>query len=98
MLENVRMDALEKNALLNALHDIDEEVYLFGSRLDLKKKGGDIDILVFSKENNLNLSKNISRKFFLECEEKIDVLVFDKDKLSDDQKAFIDSIQLLRIK
>lgn len=98
MLENVRMDTLEKQALMNALHDVNEEVYLFGSRLDLKKKGGDIDILVFSGKNNLRLSQSISRKFFLECEEKIDVLVFDKQNLSEEEKAFIDSIQLLRIK
>ncbi len=98
MLENVRMDNIEKFALMNALKDINDEVYLFGSRLDFMKKGGDIDILIFSKKNNLNLSRNISRKFFLECEEKIDVLVFDKQNLSDEEKAFIDSLQLLRIK
>jgi predicted nucleotidyltransferase len=41
----------EKQALDKALQDVEDEVYLFGSRVDDSKKGGDIDILIYSKEN-----------------------------------------------
>lgn len=98
MLENLRLDSVEKQALLNAIKDVPEEVYLFGSRLDLNKKGGDIDILIYSKENSLDLSLKISRRFFMQCEEKIDVVVFDKDNLSEEQKAFINTLRLNKIK
>ncbi|MCX6150749.1 MAG: nucleotidyltransferase domain-containing protein [Ignavibacteriales bacterium] len=98
MLENIRIDAAEKRALLYAIKDITEEVYLFGSRLNSLKKGGDIDILIFSTQNSLDLSRKISRKFFMECEEKIDVLVLNKENLTEEQKAFINTIKPVRIK
>jgi len=33
----------------------DATIYLFGSRLDMSKKGGDIDLFIVSKNNSLEL-------------------------------------------
>jgi predicted nucleotidyltransferase len=96
--ENVRLDDSEKLALILALKDVDDEVYIHGSRLELSKRGGDIDLLIFSKRKQLDLSRRIFRQFFMECEEKIDVIVFDKENLTEEQKAFISTLNLLRIK
>ena len=98
MLENIRLDAAEKYALHEALKDVNDEVYLFGSRLDKNKKGGDIDLLIYSKQNSFLLSQKIKRAFFLNCEEKIDVIVFDKSKLTDDQKAFVNTLVTEKLK
>ena len=77
-------------------HDPDASIYLFGSRADDGKKGGDIDIIVFSKENPLHLSLRIQTKFFSRCEEKIDALVFNPVKLTEEQKAFLATIEMER--
>ena len=46
----MRLDAVERNALNKALAGINaEQVFLFGSRVDDAKKGGDIDIPSFLK-------------------------------------------------
>ena len=62
----MRLDALEREALKYALNDFDGDAYLFGSRIDDTKRGGDIDILLVPKErtNSLKLSLGIQRKFF----------------------------------
>jgi predicted nucleotidyltransferase len=96
--ENVRLDDCERRALHLALKDVEDEVYIHGSRLELTKRGGDIDLLIFSKRKKLDLSRRVSRQFFLECEEKIDVLVLDKENLTEEQQAFISTLNLLRIK
>ncbi len=98
MLENVRIDAAERQAIMHAIKDVDEEVYLFGSRLNASKKGGDIDMLIFSTKDSVELSRKITRRFFMECEEKIDVLVLDKDNLTEEQKAFVNTLKLQKIK
>ncbi len=94
----MRLDKIEKIALEKAIHDIKTEVYLFGSRVDNTKKGGDIDILIFSDKNSYKLSQSVSVKFFMECEEKIDVIVMNPKNLTDEQKAFLNVIKMERIK
>jgi hypothetical protein len=96
--KNIRLYKDEEHALRGALEDVNEEVYILGSRLNPEAKGGDIDLLIFSKQNSLDLSRKIARRFFMNCEEKIDVLVFDKDNLSEEQKSFISTLKLVRIK
>ena len=94
----MRLDNQEKAALYKAIENIDDEVYLFGSRVDDKQKGGDIDLLIFSEENPFKLSQQISVDFFMECEEKIDVVVFNPMKLSKEQQSFLNIINRERIK
>ena len=97
-LEEIRLDKTEQKALANALTDINDEVYVFGSRLRHDGKGGDIYLIVFSKEESLSLSRKIAQRFFKECEEKIDVLVMDKDNLTEEQEAFVSTLEMMRIK
>ena len=96
-LNTVRLDKQEQLALLKALQNINDPVFLFGSRLETNQKGGDIDLLVFSSQNTLHLSQKIAVEFFKYCEEKIDVLVFDPKRLTREQRAFLKVIKKKRI-
>ncbi|MBN2105271.1 nucleotidyltransferase domain-containing protein [bacterium] len=93
----MRLDSFEKHALQNALRRVEGDVYLFGSRLDDEKRGGDIDLLVFSEQDAYELSKQVAVTFFMHCEEKIDVIVFNPNQLTKEQKAFFNSIEKVRI-
>jgi len=94
----MRLDAEQTSALEYALDLITDEVYLFGSRLDPSRKGGDIDLLVFSKQDSFQLSQQITLRFFEKCEEKIDVVVMDPNRLTDEQQAFLNLIEKQRLK
>ena len=46
----MRLKSFEVDAIRHVVlqHDSDAEIYLFGSRVDDQKKGGDIDLLILS--------------------------------------------------
>ncbi|HIN32194.1 TPA: nucleotidyltransferase domain-containing protein [Candidatus Poribacteria bacterium] len=94
----MRLDAEQTSALEYALNLVTDEVYLFGSRLDPAKKGGDIDLLVFSQQDSFQLSQQITLRFFEKCEEKIDVVVMDPSRLTEEQQAFLNLIEKQRLK
>ena len=94
----MRLDAEQTSALKYALNLVTDEVYLFGSRLDSSRKGGDIDLLVFSKQDSFQLSQQITLRFFEKCEEKIDVVVMDPSRLTEEQQAFLNLIEKQRLK
>ena len=94
----MRLDSKQKGALDKAIKGIEDEIYLFGSRVDDTKKGGDIDILTFSKEDPYKLSQSVAIQYFMECEEKIDVIVMDPENLSLEQEAFLNTITKERLK
>ena len=75
---SIRLDECERRALKKALENFQGEVYIFGSRLDPNKRGGDIDLLLIPSEEvkPIDLEIEIQAKFFKECEEDIDVLVY----------------------
>ncbi len=67
-----------KRVILN--FDKNAEIYIFGSRVALNKKGGDIDILVVSNRINFDNKLKILANLYKDIgEQKID-LIITKDK------------------
>jgi uncharacterized protein len=56
--------------------DEDAKIYLFGSRVDDSKRGGDIDLLVYSKKISENQRREIKIKLYDALgEQKIDLVI-----------------------
>lgn len=94
----VRLDDVEAKALATALDGIPaRSIELFGSRTDPDRRGGDIDLLVLSAAPRFQMARRVSTRFFLDCEERIDVVVLDPEKLTAAEEAFLNSLQRVRI-
>ena len=82
----MRITEYEKNVIIEAVKNVDSEarVWLFGSRTDDSKKGGDIDIGILSSKikvmEEIEIRQNICDKI---GEQKIDLVVS-----TDGQQAF----------
>lgn len=94
---SLRLDAEEIRAIEAAIQDEDAPVFLFGSRVEPRRRGGDIDLLVLTGAPAFETSQRIATRFFFRCEEKIDVVVMNPACLTPAQQAFLDSIQAIRI-
>ena len=55
-------------------------------------------MLVFSQQDSFQLSQQITLRFFEKCEEKIDVVVMDPSRLTEEQQAFLNLIEKQRLK
>ena len=74
----MRITDNQKEAIVSAIAKIDSEapIWLFGSRSDDAKKGGDIDIAVLSKKIGVMEKIEIKRAIYSKIgEQKIDLLV-----------------------
>jgi predicted nucleotidyltransferase len=74
----MRLKEKEKQIIIQAVKSIDPEalVYLFGSRVDDSRKGGDMDILVFSGRMTYGDKLKIKKSIFTGIEDqKIDLFV-----------------------
>lgn len=74
----MRLSSLERSIIKNAILKLDPQaqVFLFGSRVDDRKKGGDIDILIFSSILNISDKAKILNDIFKNLEEqKIDIVI-----------------------
>jgi hypothetical protein len=93
----MRLDKQERTALDIALKDFSGEAWLYGSRVDDTRNGGDIDILLFSRGDKYRLSQDVAVNFFMNCEEKIDVTVMNPEALSKEEEAFLKIIRKVRL-
>jgi predicted nucleotidyltransferase len=78
----MRLSENEIEAIKSSILKFDSNaiIYLFGSRADPKKKGGDIDLLIFSDTLDESDKLKIEMKLFEKIEEqKIDIVIA-KDK------------------
>ena len=87
----------EKTLLLRLLKQVKGEVYLFGSRVDEQKTGGDIDLLILSSEEPAQLAEQLKLAFLYELDSRLDVIVLNPNKLSTEQAAFINTLNKVRL-
>lgn len=93
----VRLDEEEAKALAQALKGIEGEVWLFGSRVEPERRGGDIDVLVLSDAPSFETSQKITIDFFSRCEERIDAVVLDPARLDPAQLEFVTRLKRVRL-
>lgn len=75
---SMRITEQEKSIIIQSISCIDPSahVYLFGSRVDDEKRGGDIDILVVSSRITFDDKLEIKKNLFVSLEEqKIDLVI-----------------------
>ena len=87
----------EKDILLDLIKTIPGQVFLFGSRADDTKKGGDIDLLILSDKFTPEAGEQLKRQFYLRLDSKLDVVVFDPKNLTSTQQAFINTLNKIRL-
>ena len=74
----MRLRNLEKESIIKAVKSIDPDsrIYLFGSRVDDNRKGGDIDLLIITDKLTYDDKLAIKKKIFYEIEDqKIDIII-----------------------
>lgn len=76
----MRLSEREKEALREVFKDFEGEIYIFGSRLDDTKKGGDIDILLKpTKTLSFEDIIKFQAKYFSIMDSDIDIVVYDEN-------------------
>jgi len=74
----IRLTVKEQQSIKQTIlhHAPKAQIYLFGSRIDENKKGGDIDLLVLSTQLNFREQRQIKIKLYeLIGEQKIDLII-----------------------
>ncbi len=74
----MRLTREEKRVIVDAVKKVDPDaiVYLFGSRVDDAKSGGDIDLLIFSSGISFDEKLQIKKEIFNALDEqKLDLVI-----------------------
>jgi len=95
----MRITENEKKVIIDAVANVDPnaKVWLFGSRADDNKKGGDIDIAIFSEKIDKDVMQKIQVRRLI-CdrigEQKIDIVTTNSGKEAIFRLAVAEGIQL----
>lgn len=96
--QTVRLTQDEIENIKNTIKSFDPEakIYIFGSRADLTKKGGDIDILVISSKIDSQARRKIKVELFLKLgDRKIDIIVTDNPQKTEFTKiAYTQGVEI----
>jgi predicted nucleotidyltransferase len=94
----MRITDHEKSVIIDAVKSVDPGagVWLFGSRADDGKKGGDIDIAILSEKVNNVTQKMKVRRFICDRigEQKIDIVTTDSGKEAIFRLAVAEGVRL----
>ena len=95
----MRITENEKNAIIDAVKSVDPDarLWLFGSRADDSKRGGDIDIAIFSEKINQDVMQKtrIRRNICTRIgERKIDIIATKDGKEAIFKLAIAEGIEL----
>ena len=95
----MRLTKEEIQALREALAGLPiERAFLFGSRTDDARRGGDIDVLLYSRAPSpFMLAHQASSRFARALDAKLDVLVVDPDSPTEEQRAFLRTLRLVSL-
>lgn len=91
----MRLSHPEIAALKAALAGVSyRRAFLFGSRTNEAARGGDIDLLLYSEAPAFDTAHRVASRFAREFDAKLDVLVVNPDHPTDEQSAFISTLNL----
>jgi hypothetical protein len=91
----MRLSDQELAALRIALRDVPyQQAFLFGSRTDPRRRGGDVDLLLFSAAPAFQIAHTVSSRYAAQLEAKLDVLVINPGKITPEQEAFLATLTL----
>jgi hypothetical protein len=91
----MRLVEVEIAALRTALSDVQwEHVWLFGSRVDDSRRGGDIDILLHTVQPAFSVAHQVASRYAAVVDGKLDVLALDPQAMTDEQKCFVATLTL----
>lgn len=96
-MPGIRLSQKEIDSIKQAVHTLDPaaKIYLFGSRADPKKRGGDIDLLVLSSTLKVADKWKILNRIFETLEEqKIDIVIEKDISKTFTQIAFENAVEL----
>ncbi|MEO8210917.1 MAG: nucleotidyltransferase domain-containing protein, partial [bacterium] len=85
----MRLKEFEIRAIKDAVYSLDKaaKIFLFGSRVDDNKRGGDIDLIISSDKISKADVFKIKLKMFENLEEqKIDILITDQNQNPKNQR------------
>jgi hypothetical protein len=91
----MRMTDDELAALREALRgESYRHAFLFGSRTDDNRRGGDVDLLLHSAAPAFPLAHRVASRYARIMDARLDVLVVDPERPTAEQRAFLATLKL----